>query len=78
MLVRQQPVTLAGAEGNLVAVAQGLKPGDVVVTAGVHTLSAGQKVRWYNEPAAAAGGTGLRGHTAGFALKHPRQTCAQP
>lgn len=54
MTVRQQPITVKGAEGNLVIVASGLKPGDVVVTAGVHALAGGQKVRWYNEPAPAA------------------------
>lgn len=55
MTVRQQPISVAGADGNLVVVAKGLTPGDVVVTAGVHTLTQGQKVRWYNEPAAAPG-----------------------
>jgi hypothetical protein len=50
MTVRQQPITLGGADGNLIVVSQGLAPGDVVVTAGVHTLTPGQKVRWYNEP----------------------------
>ena len=54
MTVRPQPVVLGGADGNLVLVAQGLQPGDVVVTAGVHALVKGQKVRWYVEPAVAA------------------------
>jgi multidrug efflux system membrane fusion protein len=51
--VRPQPVQLAGAEGNEVIVAGGLVPGQRVVTAGVHVLSPGQKVRLYDEPAVA-------------------------
>jgi len=50
MTVRAQPIALAGAEGNLVVVAGGLAAGQAVVTAGVHTLTPGQKVRWYAEP----------------------------
>lgn len=53
MTVRQQPITVKGADGNLVLVGQGVGPGDVIVTAGVHALTNGQKVRWYNEPAPA-------------------------
>ena len=49
-----QPVTVAGADGNAVLVASGLSAGQTVVTAGVHTLTPGQKVRWYAEPGAAA------------------------
>lgn len=54
MTVRGRPIAVAGAEGNLVVVAGGLQPGEAVVTAGVHTLTAGQKVRWYAEPGATA------------------------
>ncbi len=54
MTVRAQPIVVGGAEGNLVVVAAGLQPGQAVVTAGVHTLTPGQKVRWYAEPGAAA------------------------
>ncbi|MDH4391562.1 MAG: efflux RND transporter periplasmic adaptor subunit [Aquabacterium sp.] len=54
MTVRPQPITVAGADGNLVVVAGGLQPGQAVVTAGVHTLTPGQAVRWYVEPGAAA------------------------
>jgi membrane fusion protein, multidrug efflux system len=50
LVVQPQVVELAGAQGNLVVVAQGLKPGQEVVTAGVHTLTAGQKVTRYTEP----------------------------
>lgn len=53
--VRQQPVVVAGADGNWVLVAQGLKAGDEVVSAGTHVLTPGQKVRPYVEPASAVG-----------------------
>ena len=45
-------VTIGGAEGNDAVVLAGLVPGDRVVTAGVHVLSPGQKVRLYNDPEA--------------------------
>ncbi len=54
MTVKLQPVAVAGADGNAVVVSGGLTPGAVVVTAGVHTLSAGQKVKFYAAPAATA------------------------
>ena len=56
MTVRVQPVVVAGAEGNTVVVASGLSAGQVVVTAGVHVLTPGQKVKLYEVgvPAAAA------------------------
>jgi RND family efflux transporter MFP subunit len=53
--VRQQPVTVAGAEGNEVLVSAGLSPGLEVVTAGVHVLTPGQTVKRFGAaPAAAA------------------------
>jgi RND family efflux transporter MFP subunit len=45
MTVRPQPVRVLGADGNSVIVAEGLLPGQEVVTAGVHVLTPGQKVR---------------------------------
>jgi multidrug efflux pump subunit AcrA (membrane-fusion protein) len=39
------PITIARYEANTVVVAGGLLKGDIVVTAGVNTLSVGQKVR---------------------------------
>ena len=54
MAVQPRPIAVAGAEGNLAVVAGGLQPGQKVVTAGVHTLTPGQKVRWYAEPGAPA------------------------
>jgi len=42
--VQPRPVVVAGADGNEMLVASGLKPGEEVVAAGVHLLSPGQKV----------------------------------
>lgn len=47
MTVKLQPVAVAGADGNSVVVASGLDSGQVVVTAGVHALTPGQKVKLY-------------------------------
>ncbi len=58
MTVKLQPVAVAGADANTVVIAGGLSPGQTVVTAGVHTLSPGQKVKLYSpgaSPAAASG-----------------------
>ncbi len=49
MTVRSQPVQVATADGNDVVIASGLQPGTLVVSAGVHVLTAGQKVRIYEE-----------------------------
>jgi RND family efflux transporter MFP subunit len=54
MTVKVQPVVIAGADGNTVVVAGGLSPGQIVVTAGVHVLSPGQKVRFYVPPGSVA------------------------
>ena len=54
MTVNVQPVTVAGADGNTVVVAAGLQPGQQVVTAGVHVLTPGQKVKRFEPPPAAA------------------------
>jgi len=50
MTVKPQPVQIAGADGNLVLVGGGVQPGQEVVTAGVHVLTAGMKVKRYVEP----------------------------
>lgn len=50
MTVKAQPVEVSGADGNQVLVASGLKAGQEVVTAGVHVLTPGLKVRRYVEP----------------------------
>lgn len=44
MTVRSQVIQLATADGNEAVVAAGLQPGQLVVSAGVHVLSPGQKV----------------------------------
>jgi RND family efflux transporter MFP subunit len=53
MTVKSQPVEIATADGNEAVIASGLKPGMVVVAAGVHVLSPGQKVAIYRERSAA-------------------------
>jgi RND family efflux transporter MFP subunit len=50
MTVKSQDVKLAGADGNEAVIASGLAPGQIVVTAGVHVLSPGQKVKFYIDP----------------------------
>jgi RND family efflux transporter MFP subunit len=54
MTLKLQPIQIGGAEGNEVMVTGGLQAGQEVVTAGVHVLTAGQKVRRYVAPAAPA------------------------
>lgn len=53
MTVKVQPIEVAGADANDVVVAIGLVPGQVVVTADVHALTPGQKVRFYGAVPAA-------------------------
>ena len=52
MTVSSQVVQLAGADGNEAVISAGLAPGQIVVTAGVHVLNPGQKVKFYVDPAA--------------------------
>jgi len=61
MTVQPQPVQVAGADGNDAVIAAGLQPGQVVVTAGVHVLTPGQKVKFYVEPGASAAATASSG-----------------
>jgi multidrug efflux system membrane fusion protein len=61
MTVKSQPIQIATADGNEAVVASGLLPGMLVVSAGVHVLSPGQKVVVWTDknavaPAAAAPG----------------------
>lgn len=51
-VVRARPVQVAGVDGNLALVAQGLQPGDEVVVAGTHVLNEGQRVVPYGPVAA--------------------------
>jgi membrane fusion protein, multidrug efflux system len=54
MTVKAQPVTVVSADGNSLVVSAGLSPGQTVVTAGVHVLTPGQKVKLYDVSATAA------------------------
>jgi RND family efflux transporter MFP subunit len=54
MTLRLQPVQVLGADGNEAVIGGGLRPGQVVVTAGVHVLTPGQKVRFYVDPSVAS------------------------
>jgi membrane fusion protein, multidrug efflux system len=54
MTVRSQPVQIATADGNDAVIAAGLQPGMLVVAAGVHVLSPGQKVALYHEKSSSA------------------------
>jgi hypothetical protein len=47
-------VQLAGADGNEAVITSGLSPGQIIVTAGVHVLNPGQKVKIYVDPSVAA------------------------
>jgi RND family efflux transporter MFP subunit len=49
MTVKAQPVQIATADGNDAVIASGLEAGMLVVSAGVHVLSPGQKVTIYQE-----------------------------
>jgi hypothetical protein len=53
MTLRSQAVQIATADGNEAVVASGLEPGMQVISAGVHVLSAGQKVTLYQPTQAA-------------------------
>ena len=54
MTVNTQPVQVGAIDGNEVVIVSGLKPGQQVVSTGVHVLSPGQKVSVYNPTAAPA------------------------
>jgi multidrug efflux pump subunit AcrA (membrane-fusion protein) len=49
MTVKSQAIQVATADGNEAVIASGLLPGQLVVSAGVHVLSPGQKVTIYQE-----------------------------
>lgn len=52
MTLRSQPVEVVTADGNDAVISGGLRPGMLVVSAGVHVLQAGQKVTLYKDRAA--------------------------
>jgi hypothetical protein len=64
MTVRSQAIQIGTADGNDVVVIGGLQPGTLVVSAGVHVLSPGQKVNLY-EPRVVANSGGPAQTTAG-------------
>jgi len=57
MTVRSQIIQIATADGNEAVIAGGLQPGMLVVSAGVHVLSPGQKVTIYQQKVAVAPAT---------------------
>jgi RND family efflux transporter MFP subunit len=65
MTVSARPVAIAGADGNLVVIGGGLAAGQTIVTAGVHTLTPGQRVKLYAEPGASAPGMASAGVPVG-------------
>nr|WP_321572383.1 efflux RND transporter periplasmic adaptor subunit [Ramlibacter tataouinensis] len=73
MTVKSVPVQVAAADGNEAVIASGLQPGMLVVAAGVHVLSPGQKVAIYQERSAAqarAGGKETAAATGMGAAAH--------
>jgi multidrug efflux system membrane fusion protein len=54
MTVKSQTIQIATADGNEAVIASGLQPGMLVVSAGVHVLSPGQKVTIYQPKLAVA------------------------
>ncbi len=54
MTVKRVTVQVATADGNEAVIASGVKPGDMIVSAGIHVLSAGKKVSIYKEKVAVA------------------------
>ncbi len=54
MTVKSQPVVVVSADGNEAVISAGLMPGMLVVTAGVHVLSPGQKVTVWQDSSAGA------------------------
>ena len=45
--LRASPVTLSGVDGNRYVIRAGVQPGDLIVTAGVHRLTARDRVALY-------------------------------
>ncbi|MDB5873490.1 MAG: efflux transporter periplasmic adaptor subunit [Ramlibacter sp.] len=67
MTVKSQPIQIATADGNEAVVAAGLQPGMLVVSAGVHVLSPGQKVTLYQEKNAQSAAVALQEATKNVA-----------
>jgi membrane fusion protein, multidrug efflux system len=71
MTVNLHPVEVAGADGNEVVIRGGLAPGQTVVTAGVHVLNPGQRVRIYNEGTAPTASPSVSGALAATSRNTP-------
>ncbi len=54
MTVALRPVQVLGTQGNEVVIGAGVSPQQIVVTAGVHVLEPGQKVKLFAQPGAVA------------------------
>jgi len=54
MTVTPVPVTTSDITGNVILISKGIQPGQEIVTAGVHVLTPGQKVRRYQASSAGA------------------------
>lgn len=61
MTVTSKPVQVAGADGNDAVITDGVSPGQLIVTAGVHVLNPGQQVKLYVDPAAPATASAIGG-----------------
>jgi len=70
MSVHLQPVTVAGADGQQLLIGSGLSAGQEVITAGVHALTQGQKVKRYIEPKAGGPVAAASSPTAASAVRH--------
>ncbi|TAG26498.1 MAG: efflux RND transporter periplasmic adaptor subunit [Burkholderiales bacterium] len=67
MTVNPVNVIVATADGNEAVIASGVKPGDLVVSAGVHVLSPGLKVKIFNEKGQIAGMNAVQSATKSVA-----------
>ncbi len=74
-VVKKRTITLTAAPGDNVAVTQGLSAGSVIVTAGVHTLTEGQKVKPLLTASTAAG---VEATTAGAPKASPAAPATKP
>ena len=69
MTLKSQVVQVATADGNEAVIASGLQPGMLVVSAGVHVLSTGQKVTIYQQKVPQAQEIRAQAATNSIALK---------
>ena len=51
MVVQPRAVQIGAAQGDMLTILSGLRPGETIVTAGIHLLRAGEKVRIAEVPA---------------------------